>query len=183
MFRRAFSRSFLGLLITATLAVFGVSGIFAAAPAQAYGPENYQQTFAGTGSLPGGASIGFWGWCTYGGGTGSLPTSGTTGDCSYAYYIHASTGKITCHQSVDITAWTIQQSSVLNSPDFFVTGTASVNPPNDTACYSLFPGVFPPSFTDVDTLLPAVLGHQNLNGATIAGVTWTELQFQLTAIP
>lgn len=182
MFKRAFSRPILGLLVAATLGVFGVSGVFAAAPAQAYGPENYQQTFAGTGSLPGGTSIGFWGWCAYGGGTGSLPDSGTKGDCSYAYYLHASTGKITCHQSVDISAWTIQHSSVLGSPDFFVTGTASVSSANE-ACFSLFPGVFPPSFTDFDTLLPAALGHTSLNGATIIGVTWTELQFQLTAIP
>jgi hypothetical protein len=179
MFRRAFSRSLLGLLVTATL---GVLGVFATTSAQAYGPENYQQTFAGTGSIPGGTSIGFWGWCAYGGGTGSLPTSGTTGDCSYAYYLHASTGKITCHQSVNISSWTIKPSSVLPSPDFFVTGTASVDPPNET-CFSLFPGVFPPSFTDFDTLLPAALGHTSLNGATIAGFTWTELQFQLTAIP
>ena len=182
MFRRTFSRSLLGLLTTATIGILGISGVFAAAPAQAYGPENYQQTFAGKGLIPGG-NIGFWGWCTYGGGTGSLPTSGTTGDCSYAYYVHTSTTKIDCHQSVDFTAWTIQPSAVLPFTDFFVTGTASVQPPNATDCYSLFPGIFAPSFTDVDTLVPAIPGHYNENGATLLGITWPELQYQVTAIP
>lgn len=180
MFRRIFSRSLLGVLLTATL---GVAGVFAAASAQAYGPENYQQTFAGTGYVPGGPSIGFWGWCAYGGGTGSLPGSGTTADCSYAYYIHASTGKVTCHQRVDASSWAIKPSSVLPFSDFFLTGTATADPRNAAGCFSLFPGVFPPSFTDYDTLLPAVLGHSSLNGVSLIGVTWTELQFQLTAIP
>jgi len=180
MFRRAFSRSFLGLLVAATL------GVFAATPAQAYGAENYQLGFAGTAFVPsanGGFSFGFWGWCAFGGGTGSLPTSGTTGDCNYALYIHTSPGGVTCEQSVDVSSWTIKPSSVTPFSDSFVTGTASVHPASATICFGLFPGVFPPSFTDFDTLLPAAPGHYNLNGVSLAGATFTELQVQVAAIP
>jgi hypothetical protein len=180
MFRRAFSRSLLGLLVAATLGVFGV---FAATPAQAYGPENYQLGFAGTASFPSGGSFGFWGWCAFGGGTGSLATSGTTGDCNYALYVHTSTGGVTCEQSVNVSSWTIKPSSFLPFSDFFATGTASVNPANAAICFGLFPGVFPPSFTDFDTLLPAAPGHYNLNGVSQGGVTFTEFQVQVSAIP
>ncbi len=178
MFRRAFSRSLLGLLVVAAPVVF------AATPAQAYGAENYQLGFSGTAFVPsGGFSFGFWGWCAFGGGTGSLPTSGTAGDCNYALYIHTSPGGVTCEQSVDVSSWTIAPSSTTGFPDFFVTGTASVHPTSASACFGLFPGVFPPTFTDFDTLLPAAPGHYNLNGVSLGGVTFTEFQVQVAAIP
>lgn len=179
MFRRPFSRSLLGFLVAATF------GVFAATPAAAYGAENYQLGFAGTALVPSvGVTFGFWGWCAFGGGTGTLPTSGTTGDCNYALYEHTSPGGITCEQRVDVTSWTIKRSSTFPFlPDFFVTGTASVNPTSAAICFGLFPGVFTPTFADFDTLLPAAPGHYNLNGLSIGGVTFTELQIQVSAIP
>ncbi len=172
MLTRALSRSFVALLVA------GLIGVFPATPALAYGPENYQLGFAGTAVAPGtGFGVGFWGWCAFGGGTGKLPTSGTTGDCEYALYVHTSSGGVTCQQSVDVTSWTIKTGAF--GPDFFATGTATVNPASASICFSLFPGVFPPTFTDFDTLLPGVPGHYNLNG--FAG--FNELQIQVTAIP
>ena len=156
----------------------------AASPAHAYGPENYQLGFSGTAVAPGTAfALGFWGWCAFGGGSGSLPTSGTTGDCNFALYVHTSSGGVTCEQKVDVTSWTIQPSSVVPFPTFFATGTSSVNPNRDSICFGLFPGIFPPTFTDFDTLLPASPGHYNLNGVALAGLTFTELQAQVTAFP
>ena len=172
MLTRTVSRCFVGLLVA------GLIGVFAATPALAYGPENYQLGFAGTAVAPGtGFGVGFWGWCAFGGGTGKLPTSGTTGDCEYALYIHTSSGGVTCQQSVDVTSWTIKTGAF--GPDFFVTGTAAVHPASASICFGLFPGVFPPTFTDFDTLLPGVPGHYNLNG--FAG--FNQLQIQVTAIP
>lgn len=170
--KRAVWRTLFGILVSALL-VF-----FAAMPAQAYGAENYQVGFAGTGVAPGtGFGVGFWGWCAFGGGTGTLPTSGTTGDCNYALYVHTSSGGVTCEQSVDITSWTIQPGAF--GPDFFATGTATNNPSSAAICFALFPGVFPSSFTDFDTLIPGVPGHYPLNGF----MGFVELQIQVTAIP
>src|SRR6266851_1320676 len=97
MFRRALSRSLLGLLIAATL------GVFTAIPALAYGAENWQVAFSGTGVAPGtGQGFGFWGWCAFGGGV----TSGNNGDCQVAQYVHAPSGSgFTCHESLNITSW------------------------------------------------------------------------------
>jgi hypothetical protein len=158
-------------------------GVFAGTPVLAYGAENYQVGFAGTAVAPGtGFGFGFWGWCAFGGGsfTSGVATSGTTGDCQFAEYIHTSSGGVTCHQSGDITSWTtIDISPTLGIPTFFVTGTATVNPPGAAACLAI-PGAFPPSFTNFDTLIPAAPGHYRLNGAL--GLTG-ELQIQVTAIP
>jgi hypothetical protein len=178
MFKKAFSRSLLGLLVVAAPL------LFAATPAQAYGAENYQVGFSGTAFVTsGGFSFGFWGWCAFGGGTGTLPTSGTTGDCNYALYIHSSPGGVTCEQSVDVSSWAIKPSSATPFSDFFVTGTASVHPAGAAVCFGLFPGVFPPTFRDFDTLVPAAPGHYNLNGVSLGGATFTEFQVQVAAIP
>jgi len=178
MFRRVLSRSLLGLLAAAVL------GVFFETPALAYGAENYQVGFAGTAVAPGtGSGFGFWGWCTFGGGTSfssGLATSGTKGDCQFAEYIHTSSGGVTCHQSGDITSWAIATSPTLRIPTFFVTGTASVNPSGAAAACLTIPGAFPPSFSNFDTLIPAAPAHYNLNGAL--GLTG-ELQIQVTAIP
>src|SRR5258708_20348026 len=101
MLGRALSRSFLGLLAAAML------GVLVATPALAYGAENYQVGFAGTGVAPGtGFGVGFWGWCAFGGGTGTLPTSGTAGDCNYAFYVHTSSGRIPSQHTVNSTSST-----------------------------------------------------------------------------
>jgi hypothetical protein len=176
MFRRVFPRSLLGLLVAAAL------GVVAATPALAYGAENYQVGFAGTASLPSG-SFGFWGWCAFGGGTGALPNSGTTGDCNYALYVHTSSLSVTCEQRVDFTKWTIEPSAIPFVPDFFGWGTATVNPSSANICFALFPGVFPSTFSHFDTLIPGAPGHYSLNGLSMGVVTFTELQIQVAAIP
>jgi hypothetical protein len=176
MFRRVVFRPIVGLAVAAAL------GVFAATPALAYGTENYQLGFAGTASVPSG-TFGFWGWCAFGGGTGTLPTSGNTGDCNYALYEHASPGGVTCEQRVDFTKWTIESTPFPPFADFFGWGTSTVNPSSATVCFGLFPGVFTQTFTHFDTLLPGAPGHYSLNGLSMGAVTFTELQIQVTAIP
>jgi len=181
MFRRVGSRSFVGLLAAAAL------GVFAATPALAYGAENYQIGFAGTALYPaGGFGFGFWGWCAFGGGTGSLPTSGTTGDCQFAEYIHSSSVRATCHQSIDATSWTIEPSvfpGFVGIPTFHVTGTATLDPAGAAPICLTLPGVAPASFTDFDTLLPAIPGHTSLPSSFLIPGSVGELQLQVTPLP
>ncbi len=178
MFKRVLSRSFLGLLAGAIL------GVVAATPALAYGPENYQVGFAGTGVAPGADfSFGFWGWCAFGGGTvfsSGLATSGTTADCQFAEYVRTPLSNVTCHESVNGTSWAIEPSLFFPIPTFHVTGTTTVNPSGTIpACVAIF-GSFPLSFTDFDSLIPALPGHYHLNGFFhLPG----EFQIQVTALP
>ncbi len=163
--RTLFSRSLLGLLLAAML------GVFAATPALAYGAENWQIGFAGTGVAPStGFGFGFWGWCTFGGGV----TSGNNGDCQFAQYVHLPSGSgVTCHESFDITSWSGKGGT------FVITGTATVNPTSATAfCLAIFPGSA--SFTGVDTGIPAAPGHFNFG--TFDGLRG-EFQIQVTQIP
>ncbi len=135
----------------------------------AYGKENWQIGFAGTGVAPaGGFGFGFWGWCAFGGGV----TSGNTGDCQFAQYVHTTPGGATCHESLDITAWDGSGGT------FVISGTATVNPVAQTAfCLAFFPGSS--SFTGVDTGIPAAAGHFNLG--TFGGLKG-EFQIQVTQI-
>ncbi|HLZ71557.1 MAG TPA: hypothetical protein VKV26_16765 [Dehalococcoidia bacterium] len=160
------SRLLLGLLMAATL------GVFAATPALGYGQENWQIGLAGTGVAPGtGVGFGFWGWCAFGGGV----SSGNTGDCQFAQYFHGPAGSgFTCHESLDISAWTA------GGGTFVITGTVSVNPANVTApCLAFFPGSA--SFAGFDSGIPAVAGHYNLGGLG-PGLSG-EFQIQVTQIP
>jgi len=181
MFKRVVSRSFLGLLAAAML------GVFVATPVQAYGQENWQLGFAGTGvfpsgfgPFPSGTGFGFWGWCTFGGGTTvnalGQATSGTTGDCQLAQYFHVpsvSALTLTCHESIDVSSW----DGTLGT--FVVSGTASVTPTSLTMpCVKAFPGSA--SFTSVDFMFPAAPGHYNFG--SIGGAVG-EFQLQVTAIP
>ena len=164
------SHPLLGVLIAATL-VAATLGLFAAPPALAYGAENWQIGLAGTGVDPGtGQGIGFWGWCTFGGGV----TSGTNGDCQFAQYVHAPSGSgFTCEISLNITSWDG------SSGTFVITGTATVNPTSATGpCLAFFPGSA--SFTDFAPGFPAAPGHYNLGG--IGGIRG-EFQMQVTQIP
>lgn len=164
MVRRVLTLPLLGLLIVSLLGVVSVT------PTHAYGAENWQIGLSGTGTAPGtGFGLGFWGWCAFGGGV----TSGNTGDCQFAQYVHTGAGSgFTCHISLDITAWTGSGGT------FVITGTASVNPAATTAaCLAFFPGSA--SFTGVDTGIPAAAGHYNLGG--IGGAVG-EFQIQVTQI-
>ena len=166
------SRPLLGVLVAAMLAIAVTLGIFAATPASAYGKENWQVGFAGTGVVPGtGQGFGFWGWCAFGGGV----TSGNDGDCQLAQYFHAPAGGgLTCEVSLAITSWTGSGGT------FVITGTATVNPASATGpCLASFPP-FSASFSGVDTGIPAAAGHYNLGA--FAG-TRGEFQIQVTQIP
>jgi hypothetical protein len=167
------ARPLLGLLVAATLGIAVTLGIFAATPAlAAYGAENWQIGFAGTGVAPGtGVGFGFWGWCAFGGGV----TSGNDGDCQFSQYFHAPAGSgLTCEESLDITSWHVMGGT------FFVTGTATVNPTSLTdPCVAIFPGSA--KFTDFNFGIPAAPGHYNLGslGPGLRG----EFQIQVTQIP
>jgi hypothetical protein len=166
IFRAFFSRTLVTLLVAVTLAVA------AASPALAYGKENWQIGFAGTATAPtSGFGFGFWGWCAFGGGV----TSGNDGDCQFSQYFHTSGGGgFTCQESLDITLWTGTGGT------FVITGTATVHPASLTApCLALFGGA--PSFTGLDTGLPAAAGHYNLS-PLVLGLPG-ELQIQVTQIP
>jgi hypothetical protein len=133
-----------------------------AGPASAYGRANWQVTFSGTGTFPGGGGFGFWGWCDFAGGT----TAGNNGDCEFAQYNHAPSGSpapsFTCHESLDVTSWDASGGT------FVVTGTATVTPSAQTAnCLSFFPGSSP--FSGVNSGLPAVAGHHSLGVNALPG--------------
>ena len=157
------------VLLAGALAVSLVS-ITHSRPALAYGKENWQTTFAGTGVAPGtGVGFGFWGWCAFGGGV----TSGNDGDCEFSQYAHPQSGGVTCEVSLDITSWDGSGGT------FVITGTATVNPTSATGpCLAIFPGSA--SFTKVDSGIPAKPGHYNLGG--IGGIRG-EFQIQVTQVP
>jgi hypothetical protein len=152
------------LLTTAALAVA------TAGPASAYGKANWQVTFNGTATIPStGNGFGFWGWCEFSGGV----VSGNDGDCEFAQYLHMPSGTgFTCHESLDVSAWTGAGGT------FVITGTATVTPTSLTAqCLSLFPGSSP--FSGVDTMIPATPGHFRLGGLGVPGAVG---EFNITVV-
>ncbi len=164
VYRTAFLRSLLGLVVAAML------GVFAAAPAAAYGAENWQLGFAGTGVAPStGFGFGFWGWCAFGGGV----TSGNTGDCQVSQYIHTPSGRVDCEQSINITSWD------RSGGTFVFSGTTTTNPASATALCP-FAGGLPPTFSGFNPGIPAAAGHYNFG--TFDGLVG-EFQLQLTQIP
>src|SRR5215470_944263 len=127
-----------GAVLTAAIAV-----VATATPAMAYGKANWQTTFAATATSPStGDATGFWGWCDLAGGV----TSGTSGDCQIATYFHTTTGTggYTCHENLDLTAWTTELTPPPVGEAFCISGTATVNPVAQTApCLAPFPGSSP----------------------------------------
>ena len=164
----------IALLAAAMLAVS------AATPALAdYGFANWQTAFAGTGVAAGtGQAFGFWGWCAFAGGV----TSGNSGECQFAQYVHASGGAgFTCHEEVDVTSWNIAFSPQLGVNTFHISGTARVTPSSATApCLVLFPGPGLSTFTGIDSGIPAVAGHYNLGG--LGPGLRGEFQIQVTQV-
>jgi len=148
--------------------------------AAAYGKANWQATFSGTGTVPGGGGgFGFWGWCAFAGGV----TSGDDADCQFAQYFHAGAGGggVTCEVSLEISSWNTSPSAVppfVGVPTFHGTGTASVHPASLTApCVSIFPGSA--NFTNADLGIPAKAGHYNLGNFGVPG----SFQIQVVQIP
>jgi|SRR5215467_7273982 len=156
-------------VVTATLALVAI-----ATPASAYGKANWQLTFAATGTFPStGNGTGFWGWCDLGGGV----TSGTTGDCQITQYVHSAAGSgFTCHESLDLTAWTGTGGT------FLITGTGKVTPVSLTdACLGIFPGSSP--FTDVNSGIPSTPGHFNFGVGAIFPGAVGEFNATVTQVP
>ncbi len=163
--------TFVALLLLAGALAVSLASVTHSRPALAYGKENWQVAFSGTGVNPGtGVSFGFWGWCAFGGGV----ASGNDGDCEFSQYFHAPAGSgFTCEVSLEITSW----SGI--SGTFVISGTATVHPSSATVpCLALFPGSA--NFTGVDSMIPSAPGHYNLGG--IGGIRG-ELQVQVVQIP
>ncbi len=162
-------------IVAVLLAVFLL--VLPATPALAYGTENWQIGLSGTGIAPAtGTGLGFWGWCAFGGGV----TSGNTGDCQFAQYIHSSSGSgFTCHISLDITSWdTVPMQP--SGTQFRITGTATASPAAVASqCIQFFP--MTSSFTDFPTGIPAAANHYNV-GSGVLGFPVGEFQIQVTQI-
>jgi hypothetical protein len=160
----------------------------------AYGSgANWQLGFSGTGTLLG-SGFGFWGWCTF---VGSA--AGTAGDCQVSQYLHGSVGDIQCETGFDVTGWEAGPGVLMpltGTSDFFVnSGTIVVRPASTIAACLAFlraagfavgpttsPGML--AITGPSDLeLPAAPGHYNFNGQTIAGITYTEFQVQVSELP
>jgi hypothetical protein len=161
-------------LLTAGALTTVLLGALTASPASAYGKANWQVTFAGTATVPGGGGFGFWGWCDLAGGV----TSGNSGDCQFAQYNHGAIPGLpnfTCHVSIDMTAWTGAGGT------FVITGDASATPAAvATPCLEFFPGG--PSFSGVDTGFPAAPGHYNLGSLGVPGAVG-EFNITVTQVP
>src|SRR6266849_2916752 len=88
----------------------------------AYGnTAQWQAGFSGNCNVPascgppgGTGTFGFWGWCEFGGSSGSttVGTTGTSGDCQVTHYGRADLGQPNnpTHLSIDVTGWTIMSS-------------------------------------------------------------------------
>jgi hypothetical protein len=165
---RRFRRAVLVLTAVGLLAVAIVAA--SASPASAYGKANWQVTANGTGVFPGsGFGLGFWGWCDFAGGV----TSGTSGDCEFAQYIHGPAGSgFTCHINVDISHWDGSGGS------FVITYTANASPVSVAGpCLAFFPGAASGS---VDTGIPSAAGIYHFGTSFFGGVG--ESNFTVTQI-
>ncbi len=177
----------LGWVQRAALALGGatilVAGLLAAGttPVAAAGAPNWESAFTGTSTIPIG-TIGVHGWCAFGGGTAfnaqGEATRGTSGGCEYVEYLHAPSGAgFTCDESITVTAWYIGKGKVYE--DLFFSGTDAVNPSGLTGVCVVVEGVTSPSFTDLDSTIPAVPGHYDVPGYDGYEAT----QMQVTALP
>src|SRR5215472_15549776 len=103
------------LTISSTASLLLLFSILPAA--HAYGnTAQWQIGFSGTCNVPtmcgppgGSGTFGFWGWCQFGGSTGSTApgTTGTSGDCQVTQYARSDVGQPInpTHVKVDITGW------------------------------------------------------------------------------
>ena len=112
-------------------------------------------------------TFGFWGWCQFGGSSGSTAagTTGTSGDCQVTTYGRSALGQPNnpVHQSVDVKGWIINPSFM--SPTGFsfqitsfaieCTGPGASLPPGPSSGCVLPPGG--------DTGIPPVAGHYSFS--------------------
>src|SRR5712691_6119984 len=124
------------LLSIISISLMAFSTITLVPIVNAYGKEQWQTTFSGNCNAPAvpcpsfpPGRIGFWGWCTFGGGpAGDQPpgTEGVNGDCQFTVYISSSTTgpTIPVHIHQDITGWLIVTGSTFappGLPSFYLT--------------------------------------------------------------
>lgn len=138
---------------------------------------NWQTAFSGTFSnqrqgTDGGTS-GFWGWCSFSGGTGSPATSGNDANCEVTFYMHSETGNQQLHMKVTGTAWDEELALMPPPPgsgftpfDFFITaGTVTLTGP---------------SAADILDIAAQLLASA---GCTISGQTFTCSIAVLSVVP
>ncbi len=167
------------LPIGSLIAALTLLSSFALIPAaNAYGQEQFQIGFsfncnsAVAGNVCNG--VGFWGWCTFGGG-------GTTGDCQITFYNFNGVLGLPAfgpaHLSIDYTRWTTGTGSFAlptqpSLPGFFAmgAGTSILTGSGANILQALFPSSFTCPSTPVpspnflcDTGIPAVPGHYTWN--------------------
>lgn len=171
--------------LVGVLAVAGASAI----PAYGYGKATWQAALTGTFVIPSsGIGEGFWGWCDFAGGV----TSGDDADCQVAEYLHLPDGTgWTCQLSIDATSW---DESIQNFPfpTFHVSGSYAVHghltEPQREACVGFYVFGDPsipysaPTFTDVDTFIPAAPGHYDFGVGFIPGAVG-EFNFTVARVP
>ena len=156
------------LTLTTTASLLLLASVMSSA--HAYGnTAQWQVGFSGNCNTPTtcNGTFGFWGWCEFGGSTGSTApgTTGTSGDCQVTHYARAERGQPNnpTHLSIDVTGWTIMSST--QSPTGFsfqitaftlveCTGPGASLPAPFNGC-SLPPGG--------DTGIPPVAGHYSFS--------------------
>lgn len=160
------------LVVSLAIAALGI--VVSAPSALAYGStDQWQAGFSGTcssqsscpfGPAPTNGASGFWGWCAFGGSSGSaaIGTTGTTADCQVTTYFGPGSS---FHIDYNVTAWVIQPGSPfsLGLPDFlFTKGTVTLSGPGVPSFLpSNTPIPFPspcPQFI-CDSGIPAMPGH------------------------
>jgi hypothetical protein len=162
----------------------------------ASGTCNVASVCASVLGFPPGFTGGFWGWCDFGGSSGSsaVGTTGTKGDCQFTVYLDAPGTQATnpYHVSQDVTSWMIATGSAFlppGTPGFFITGGTLVltgpGAPGPTGVTIPLGAVcnlsnIPTTLVGnpaCDTGIPAAPGHVSLHPAP--GV---ELNIQVTQI-
>lgn len=138
---------------------------------------------------------GFWGWCAFGGSSGSsaIGTTGTSGDCQITVYLGSPSNSF--HVSADISKWLIATGSAFLPPGvpgfFFGAGTQVFTGPG--AAFLGIPTHVPIPFSllcnlsnfptstignpNCDSGLPAVPGHTSIHAPGF------ELEIQVTKLP
>ena len=116
------------------IAIFALAGASIVPAVSAYGnTAQWQIGFSGTCNSKlcsqFGGNFGFWGWCTFGGSSGSTApgTTGTTADCQFTTYGRSGPGspENPIHVNFDVTSWLIGTGSPAAPgpvPTFFFTG-------------------------------------------------------------
>lgn len=170
--------------------------LLAATPvALAYGStDQWQSGFAGQclGPRCDGGSFGFWGWCAFGGSSGSsaVGTTGNTADCKVTTYFSGNP-VIPSTYSMDGSGWIINTGSAFLPPGtpgfFFTSGTVTFTGPLANLLgiptgvpipLSVVCPAGPTPGSLCDTGIPAIPGHFSFN--PFPGFS---IQIQVTKLP